>query len=409
MSASLRPVKIFRPAAVTALAAGLLAGTVAPGAAAADSRTTVPNAAAGQDRPELQKAIQAFVDAGFAGVQVRVNDERGEWVGSAGVRRLGSPAKPPTNGLFRLGSSTKPFTATLVLQLVAEGRIKLDAPVADYLPQDRLDRRITARMLLQHTSGVYNYTGELDPDGTFVPGLIAPGRDLVEKRLRSYRQEDLVRFAFSKPARFEPGTGWSYSNTNYTLAQLLIEKVTGRSYAEEMRRRILRPLGLKHTVPPSTRTGIPGPHARGYYRYEDAGQWKVVDVTRQNPTYLGAAGGMISTSEDLHRFFSALNSGKLLPAKLLTEMRRPHPKSGALGYGLGVSVQDLGPNCGTVLHHNGNALAGYASIMYSTPDGKKTLTGSITMGDAAIEPSQAYVKPHEKLLEEVFCGGQGAS
>lgn len=410
MSESLHTVKIFRPVAATALAAGLLAGTVTPGAAAADSRAAVSNAtAAGQDRPELQKAIQAFVDAGFAGVQMRVDDERGEWVGSAGVRKLGSAAKPPTNGLFRLGSSTKTFVATMMLQLVAEGRIKLETPVAGYLPQFELDRRITVRMLLQHTSGVYNYTGELDSEGKLVPGIIAPGKDLVEKRLRSYRQEDLVRYALSKPARFEPGTSWSYSNTNYTLSQLLIEKVTGHSFAEEMQRRILRPLGLKHTVPPSTRTGIPGPHAHGYYRYEDAGQWKVVDVTRQNPSYLGAAGGMISTSEDLHTFFSALNSGKLLPAKLLAEMRKPHPKSGALSYGLGVSVQNLGPNCGTVLHHNGSALAGYGSIMYSTPDGKKTLTGSITMGDAAVDPSQAYVKPHEKLLKEVFCGGQGAS
>ncbi|MGW0807688.1 serine hydrolase domain-containing protein [Nonomuraea sp. NPDC002799] len=409
MSESLRTVRIFRPVAVTALAAGLLAGAVAPGVAAADSRVAAQNAVAGQDRPELRKAVQAFVDAGLAGVQVRVNDEQGEWVGTAGVRKLGSAAKPPADGLFRLGSSTKPFTATLVLRLVAQGKIKLDTPVAGYLSPYKLDRRITVRMLLQHTSGVYNYTGELDADGTFVPGIIAPGKDLVEKRLRSYRQEDLVRFALSKRARFEPGTGWSYSNTNYTLAQLLIEKITGHSYAEELKRQILRPLGLKHTVAPSTQTGIPGPHAHGYYRYEDAGQWKVVDVTRQNPTILGAAGGMISTTEDLHTFFSALNSGKLLPATLMAEMRKPHPKSGPLGYGLGVSVLDLGPKCGTVLHHNGSALAGYASIMYSTPDGKKTLTGSVTTGDAAFDAAQAFPKLQEELLKQVFCGGQAAS
>ncbi|WP_049571707.1 serine hydrolase domain-containing protein [Nonomuraea sp. SBT364] len=413
MSAS----RIFRPVAVTTLAAGLLAGTVTPAVAAADSRVAVSKAVqkavrkavARQDRPETQKAVQAFVDAGFAGAHMRVNDERGEWTGSAGVRKLGSAAKPPANGLFRVGSVTKTFVATMMLQLVAEGEIGLDTPVAGHLPRFGLDRRITVRMLLQHTSGVYNYTGELDSDGKFVPGIIGTGQDLVDKRLRSHRQEDLVRFALSKPARFEPGTNWSYSNTNYTLAQLLIEKITGHSFAQEMQRRILRPLGLKHTLPPSTRTAIPGPHAHGYYRYEDAGQWKVVDVTRQNPSYLGAAGGMISTSGDLATFFSALNRGKLLPARLMAEMRKPHPKSGALGYGLGVFVQDLGPNCGTVIHHNGSALAGYAAIMYSTPDGKKTLTGSLTMGDAAIDPSQAYVKPQEKLLQEVFCDEQTPS
>ncbi|MET9338945.1 serine hydrolase domain-containing protein [Nonomuraea sp. NPDC003804] len=147
--------KVFRRVTVTALAAALLAGAAvaAPAVAAAD-RGAVQKAAAGQDRPELQKAMQAFVDAGFAGVQVRVHDQRGEWTGSAGVRKLGQSAKPPTNGRFWTGSVTKPFTATLVLQLVAEGKIALDDPVAGFLPELGLDERITVRMLLQHTSGL---------------------------------------------------------------------------------------------------------------------------------------------------------------------------------------------------------------------------------------------------------------
>lgn len=127
-----------------------------------------------QDRPELQKAIEEIVDSGFAGVQLRVNDERGEWVGSAGVRKLGESAKPPTDGRFRIGSTTKTFTATVVLQLVAEGKIGLDSPADDYLPGFGLDRRITVRMLLQHTSGLFNYTGEYYDDGTVAPGI--PGR-----------------------------------------------------------------------------------------------------------------------------------------------------------------------------------------------------------------------------------------
>nr|BFE84675.1 hypothetical protein GCM10020093_072760 [Planobispora longispora] len=212
-------------------------------------------------------------------------------------------------------------------------------------------------MLLQHTSGVFNYTGELAPDGTYVPGMPAVGKEWVDNRFRSYRPEELVRFALSKPARFEPGTGWGYSNTNYTLALLLIEKVTGHSYAEEMKRRILRPLGLKGTAVPGDRTQLPGPHAHGYYRYEDAGQWKVVDVTRQNLSLLAGAGDMLSTTQDLHTFFSALNGGKLLPAGLLTEMREPHPDSTGLygRYGLGTYVQDTGPDCaGVILNHNGS-------------------------------------------------------
>lgn len=376
----------------------------------------LPKAAAGQDRPELQKAIQEIVDSGFAGVQLRVNDQRGEWVGSAGVRKLGEAAKPSTNGRFRIGSNTKTFIATLVLQLVAEGTIGLDDPAGDHLPEFGLDRRITVRMLLQHTSGVFNFTGEYYEDGTVVPGIPWQGQEWVDKLFHTYQPEELVRLALSKPARFEPGTDWSYSNTNYVLARLLIEKVTGCSLAEEMQRRILSPLGLSGTVVPDASPEIPEPHAHGYYTYQDAGQWKTVDVTRQNPSWVSAGGDMISTTQDLHTFFSALMSGKLLPAPLLAEMRKPHPK---LGYGLGLFVQDgtspspfPPPSCGvTVLTHNGG-FAGYGALMYSTPDGGTTLTASLTTGDAELDFAQvaeAFGKAQQRLVNEVFCGRQAAS
>jgi len=243
----------------------------------------------GHDRPELQAAIEAFVAAGFAGMQMRVHDDQGEWVGSAGVRKLGDTARPPTDGRFWAGSVAKTFTATAVLQLVAEGKIALDAPVTDHLPDLGLDKRITVRMLLQHTSGLFNYTGEYYDDGTVAPGIPATGKEWVDNRLRTYRPQELVQLALSKPARFEPGTDWSYSNTNYTLAALLIEQVTGRSYGEQMDQRILQPLGLRDTVLAGDTTELPEPHAHGYYRYQDADQWKVVDVSRQNLSMLTAA------------------------------------------------------------------------------------------------------------------------
>ncbi|MEU6780911.1 serine hydrolase domain-containing protein [Nonomuraea angiospora] len=398
--------KVFRRVAVTTLAAALLAGTATPAMGTVGRSVTVPNAAAGQDRPELQQAVQAFVDAGFAGVTLRVHDEQGEWIGSAGVRKLGEAAKPPANGRFWAGSNIKTFTATLVLQLVAEGKIGLDTPVADHLPEFGLDRRITVRMLLQHTSGLFNYTGDFDPDGTWVPGIPATGKEWLDNRFKPYQPEELVRLALSKPARFEPGTDQSYANTNYTLALLLIEKVTGHSYAEELRQRILRPLHLKGTLVPGNRPQLPGPHAHGYYRYEDAGQWKVVDVSRQNLSLLAGAGDLISTTQDLHTFFSALNGGKLLPAPLLAEMRKPHPK---MGYGLGVFVEDLGPNCGTILRHNGSPPHGYGALMYSSPDGRTTMTGSVTWVDEATRgPAKDFQKLVDRLVKEVFCNGQAA-
>ncbi|MEV4158838.1 serine hydrolase domain-containing protein [Nonomuraea dietziae] len=359
----------------------------------------------GQDRPELQKAIEEIVDSGFVGMTLRVHDERGEWVGSAGLRELGESAKPPIDGHVRIGSVTKTFTATLVLQLVAEGKVELDTPADDYLPEFGLDRQITVRMLLQHTSGVFNFTGEVYEDGTVAPGITWSGQEWVDSRFKVYRPEELVGLALSKPARFEPGTDWSYSNTNYVLARLLIEKVTGRTYAEELQRLILGPLGLSGTVAPTSQTEIPEPHAHAYYRYEESGQEKTADVTRQNPSWISSGGDMISTTQDLQTFISALVGGKLLPAPLLAEMCTPEPK---VGYGLGVFVQDTGCG-GTLITHNGGH-GGHAGLMYSTPDGSKTLTASLNyVDDAALSMGEAFQKATQRLVNEVFCGGQAGS
>ncbi|MFC4122100.1 serine hydrolase domain-containing protein [Nonomuraea zeae] len=360
------------------------------------------NTLTGQDRPELQKTIEEIVDSGFVGITLRVHDERGEWAGSAGVAELGGTAKPPIDGHVRIGSVTKTFTATLVLQLVAEGKVELDTPADDYLPELGLDRRITVRMLLQHTSGVFNFTGEYFPDGTFAPGIAWSGQEWVDNRFRTYRPEELVELALSKPARFEPGTDWSYANTNYVLARLLIEKVTGRTYAEEMQRLIIGPLGLSGTVAPTTQTDLPAPHAHAYYRYEEDGEQKTADVTRQNPSWISSGGDMISTTQDLHTFISALVGGKLLPAPLLAEMCTPEAK---VGYGLGVFVQDS-PNGGTLITHNGGH-GGHAGLMYSTPDGSTTLTASLNyVDDAALSMGETFQKATLRLVQEVFGGAQ---
>ncbi|OXM51908.1 alkaline D-peptidase [Amycolatopsis alba DSM 44262] len=369
---------MFRRAGVTALAAALLAGVALPGVAAAD----------GQDRPDLRAMVQEIAASGFAGAQLRVHDRRGEWTGSAGVRELGSAAKPPTNGRFRIGSNTKTFVSTVVLQLVGEGRLGLDSPVTGYLPEFGLDPRITVRMLLQHTSGIADYTGSI-PLG---------GQEFLDNRFHTYRPEELVRFGLALPPLFAPGTDWSYTNINYVLAGLLIKKVTGRSYGEEIDRRILKPLKLWETEAPGTRPGISGPHAHGYYRYEVAGQWKTVDITRQNPSWASSAGDLISTTEDLHTFFSALLGGKLLPAPLLAEMRKPHPKG---AYGLGLYVQET--SCGTVLKGMGG-FHGYGTLMASTPDGSRTYELSMTYGDSDADLGKAYYAADGMLTDKVLCG-----
>ncbi|MFI9158717.1 serine hydrolase domain-containing protein [Kitasatospora aureofaciens] len=354
-----------------------------------------------QDRPELRRAIEEIVGSGVLGVQLRVTDERGEWVGSAGARELGSGAKPLTDGHFRIGSSTKSFVAGSVLLLVAEGRIELDAPAAQYLPAFGLDGRITVRMLLQHTSGVFSHTGELLADGTVVPGVAWQGEAWVDDRFRTYRPEELVRLSLSKEPRFAPGEGWSYSNTNYVLARLVIEEVTGRSFAEELQRLILGPLGMTGTVAPGASPELPEPHHHSYYRYQDGGQERTLDVTRHNPSWVAAGGDMISTTRDLHTYFSALMGGRLLPAELLGEMRRPEA---TIGYGLGVFAQET--EGGTVYHHNG-ATIGSAALMYGSADGSRILTAGLNyVDDAELSLAGAFQKAQQLLVAEVFCGGQ---
>ncbi|WP_433663795.1 serine hydrolase domain-containing protein [Nocardia sp. CA-128927] len=357
----------------------------------------IQSATAAQDRPELQQTLQEIVDSGLLGMTLRVRDEQGDWVGTSGVSKLGETAKPPTNGHVRIGSNTKTFTATVVLQLVAEGKIELDTPVADYLPEFGLDERITVRMMLQHNSGIFNFTGEVYPDGTIAPGIPWGGKEWVDGRFKTYEAAELVRFALSKPARFEPGTDWSYANTNYALATLVIEQVTGRTFAEEAERLILGPLGLSGTVVPGTSTEIPEPHAHAYYRYEDAGQEQTVDVSSSNPSWISNGGDMISTPEDLQTFITALVGGKLLPAELLAEMFTPETK---VGYGLGVFVQDTGS--GKVITHNGGH-GGHAALMYSTADGSKSMTAALNyVDDADLSLAAAFQAASKRLVDEIF-------
>ncbi|RKE23508.1 serine hydrolase [Streptomyces sp. TLI_171] len=362
---------------------------------------------AAPDRPALARLLQEIVESGFTGIQLRVNDRQGEWVGSAGTGVLGESAPPPTDGHIRIGSNTKTFVAATVLQMVAEGALALDAPAGGYLPELPIDPRITVRMLLQHTSGVFNFTGEIHPadadvegipwnGAILVPGIPWQGKRWVESRFTHYPTEDLARLALSKPARFEPGTDWSYSNTNYVLARLIIEAVSGRTLAEEMHRLVLSPLGLTRTQVPDT-TAIPEPHAHAYYRYDDDGRETTVDVTVQDPSWISSGGDMISTTRDLHLFISGLTSGRLLPAPLLAEMLTPHSPT---GYGLGVFVEDTGH--GTLVKHNGG-IAGHGALMYSSHDGSTTLTAGLNyVDDTTLSLGPAFQAATQRLVDAVF-------
>lgn len=359
------------------------------------------------DRAAVRRAMEQLAKSGAAGVQVRLHDEKGEWTGSAGVAELGKPAPVPEDGRFRIGSISKTMVATVLLQLVDEGRVDLDRPAGEYLPRFDLDERITVRMLLQHTSGLFNYTGDRKPDGSFDPGIPLQGQQYVDNRFRTYQPEELVRLALSKPARFEPGTQWSYSNTNYVLAALLIEEVTGKPYADALRGRVLEPVGMTETTVPGTRDEIPGPHAHGYFAFPPRDQQglKVVDVARVDPSWAYGAGEVISTTEDLDKFTTALLDGKLMSPRSLAEMRKMRPAGQRTGYGLGLMRMDLG-ECGVVVGHTGG-MPGYTSIAFSAPDQQRRLEMSVTNGVA--DPSdpqdgQRLQRATDEVVATGLCG-----
>ena len=357
------------------------------------------------EHPDVQRAMDELARSGAAGVQLSLTDGKGEWDGRAGVAQLGEPEPVPQDGHYRIGSISKTMLSTVVLQLVDEGAVELDRPAVEYLPQFELDPRITVRMLLQHTSGIFNYTGESNPDGSFEPGIPLTGREIAQNRFRHYEPQELVELALSKPARFEPGSQWSYSNTNYVLAALMVEKVTGEPYANALRERVFEPVGMRDTVVPGSDRDVPDPHAHGYVGFPEGEDLEVVDITRVDPSWAFGAGEVISTNEDLEQFLSDLLDGKLTSERSLREMRKMRPAQPGQGYGLGLMEMDLGA-CGKVLGHTGS-VPGYTSMLFSSPDQDKRLEMSVTSGASNTDDPEAAARLQQATQEvagSALCG-----
>ncbi|MFB6816119.1 serine hydrolase domain-containing protein [Streptomyces sp. NPDC056347] len=277
---------------------------------------------------------------------------------------------------FRAGSITKTFVATVVLQLVQEGRLRLSDPVERLLPRlvrgnGNDGRRITLRALLSHTSGLYDYT-----DAPSAHPLSATAA---------------VRVALAHRPTGAPGH-YAYSNTNYAVLGLVVRRVTGRDYATEIRDRVITPLHLTGTSFPGARTALPAPHGRAYTR--DPADGTLRDVTALDPRGAGAAGSLISTLGDLNRFFAALLGGRLLAPAQLALMTDTRATRGT--YGLGLFPEKL--SCGiTVWGHNGHIAGSYVRTA-ATRDGRHVLTYRVdtdTLADAdTLEPA---------LLDAEFC------
>lgn len=327
---------------------------------------------------DFQRDADAVRATGAVGVQARITGGRttptsGPRTVTSGTADIRTGRPVPANGYFRIASNTKPFVATVVLQLSAERRLSLDDTVERRLPglvrgNGNDGRRITLRQLLQHTSGIHDDYPGFDSAAEYYQGRFDP-----------YTPRQLVERAMRHRPDFRPGEGWAYSNVGYMLLGMVIEKVTGRTWHAEVRERILKPLGLRHTYFPGGSPAIRTPHARGYQRFATAP--KLVDVTLLKDA--NASGGLIGTTADLNRFFRALLGGKVLKPAQLKEMKRTVPLNkefqvpypGAR-YGLGLLKNKL-PCGGWYWSHGGDEI-GYMSRNAVGDDGRVAVTASMS-------------------------------
>ncbi|MFJ4525205.1 serine hydrolase domain-containing protein [Streptomyces sp. NPDC088810] len=349
----------------TAVVAALAAGPLAAPAFAAPAHPVSARATAGPDAEALAAAIAGLPDHDATAALLRVGGD-GSWRGTAGVRDVRTGARALENARFRAGSVTKVVTASVVLQLAAEGRIDLDGTVQQYLPGllTKDFAPITVRQLLNYTSGLRSG-----------PSLGDTVEDGYPHRFETLTPRQVVAASVAEGPAYAPGTQQSYDNIHYTVLGMLIEKVTGDSYAHQAAVRVFRPLGMRHSsFPVGTDPRIHGPHNRGY----DWIDGKLVDVTDWNMSDRWAAGDLISTTADLERLLVGLFGGRVVPEPQLQEMFTLPDVAGAR---YGAALERFEAN-GKVIWGKTGSRPGYATVIAATRDLSRTLVYSVNSTDA---------------------------
>lgn len=401
--ASLSRRRFARGSALLAAAPLLAGATGATGTAYAAPRTALPHASgagapaavgAGQggvDTEAVRRALAGLVaEQHLPGAQAVITDARGRVVEvSAGAGDLATGRPYPHRARLRIASHTKSFVATVLLQLVAAGKVELSAPVERYLPGvvrggGNDGRRISVHQLLQHTSGLPEFAEEFDEH--------TPGHHTAER---------VVAESLRQPPLFPPGERWSYCNLGYLLLGMLIERVTGRPVEHEVRRRVIARLGLAETYWPRwPEQRLRGPHAKAYQRTKDGGHREVTFI---NTSVIGAAGALISTAQELTEFYRRLLDGELLPPAQLAQMKHTLPADIARGaaYGLGLARYPLGEGTGaTGYWGHGGSVAGTRTRGGITTDGRAVLIAVNELAPAE-DASQAVVDTVERIFRHV--------
>lgn len=383
-------------AALLAVVAGLAPAATAH---AAPSAPAVPAArpAAQPPAPDLaglEQVLRNTLAAGAPGAMTRFTGPAGVVNRVAGVQDRTTGAAMDPAARFRIGSVTKTFSTVVLLQLVNEGRIGLDDPVNRHLPGLLPDDRITVRHLLTHRSGLSDYTNVMFAN-------TVPGFESVRNKVFGYKE--LVDLSLAEPRTTEPGVSYKYSNTNFVVVGMLIEKATGQPVAKEYERRIIKPLGLRNTSYVHPATVIKGAHAHGYLHPDQEGS-PLVDSTEQTVSWAQTAGAMISNQADLSTFMSALLRGKLVPAPLLDTMitMTPTDTTNTRFYGLGLRRYDL--TCGTSVYGHTGTVQGFYTYAFTTRDGSRSLSAMANTSNRGAANTALG-----GTLEAAFCGKPAAA
>jgi D-alanyl-D-alanine carboxypeptidase len=326
-----------------------------------------------QATSSLPQKLQAKIDdwhknGKFAGATVGVCLADGKCFGLAtGFSDLETKTPMKPTDIMLAGSVGKTFAAVLALQLVKEGKINLDEKIEKYLGKETWFNRlpnakdITVRQIMNHSSGLVRYE--------FNPKFI---KDLNASPDKIWKPEELISYLFDTKANFEAGKDWEYSDTNYIVLGMIIEKVTGKKYYDLVKKRILKPLKFKRTFPQDTRQ-IKG-LIQGYAGEgnEFTGRDKVIENGKFtfNPQFEWAGGGMVSNSEDLARWAKLMYEGKIIDTSLVSEMLNGIPAK--LGrdakYGLGVIIRRS--QTGVLTYGHSGFFPGYLTEMMYFPDKK---------------------------------------
>ncbi|MFE0763600.1 serine hydrolase domain-containing protein [Streptomyces smyrnaeus] len=359
------------------------------------------------DSAALNAAVEDVHHAGIPGLFAEVRDGDQVWRGAAGVADVVTGHPVTADMRHRVGSITKTFTAAAVLQQVETGRISLDTPIGQYLPElvpgERGDA-VTVRMLINHTSGLAEYLPYAYPSLKAFPALADTGpQSLDEHRHTRFRRADLIELGVTAPAVGTPGgRPGVYSNTNYLLLSELLEQVTGASAEQYITRNVIERAGLRDTGFPAG-PHVDGPHSRLYEAW-----FGMIDPPRDYSVYdmswVGPSASLISTVADLNRFYGLLLAGEIVNPSSLAQMQRTVPvisqEGKTIDYGLGLHPMEIpgqGPGQdqgrGTFWGHGGTVWGGGALAM-TRADGKRQLAVAVNLQRWNRLDSSGKPQPH---------------